>query len=199
VAEFNIETARSPCVKYSCRMHADERNNKNSNACMTCEARWRYVDALAGDPKALRYFAELDPGTLGVDDDCDAIQHTEGTEALDLPVVGKEYRPIKIVKQEKSRLHYENKYYKASAVIAKEIYGIDFKTFGEILKYSYEKEKLQSKMTEIYNLSKGTVKYLFDAYGIKTVGGMKAAMTEKWRIRKNALISPPTIGTAEKV
>jgi len=187
-----------PCVKHNCRYAADDKNN---NTCKKCVARSAYVSAMDGDRQAIEYLSRLEPGMLGGGDDCaaDAIptknmEDTEGTEDLDfpapgkeaiaLPAVVKEYRPSKIVKKERSRRRYETKYYQSAAIIAKARYKKDFDTFGEILEYSYKKEKLQSKCAEIYQISKGTIQYLFSAYNIKTVGGMSAAMREKWRRRK---------------
>jgi len=159
MADFNINTSKSPCVEYSCQQRM---NDKDNRACRECDARYWYGFALDGCAEALKYFANLDHTTLGI-----------STEP-----------PKNRTQNDRSRRHYEAKYYQASAIIAKERYKKDFATFGEILKYSYDKEKLQSKMTEIYNLSKGTIQYIFSAYNISTTGGMTAAMAETWRRRK---------------
>lgn len=159
MANFNRRTSKAPCIEYDCKQ---KKNDKGNRACRECDARHLYPYALDGVPEALEYFAKLDPSTLGI-----FIKPT-----------------INITQNDKSRRRYEDKYYQSSAIIAKERYGIDFDTFGEILQYTYDKEKMQSKVAKIFKISSGTVKYIFDTYGIKTVGGMSRAMRIHWRTRK---------------
>ena len=165
MAHFNPAMSKSPCVEYLCKQHNTPGKDKNDEACITCQARWQYLYAIEGDPVALEYFKNLDPETLGISID----------------------RPVNEDKKKSRTSYYEKKYFPSASIIAKEKYGKDFASLHDILFYTYQQVKIKNKVEQIYNISKGTIKYICDIYGIKTVGGMKQAMQISWDRRKGRI------------